>query len=288
MQSTAPVGPMSMMIDIQHLPSDVTVDALAGRWRIHQRQRGHRWSIDDLLTAHVACIACPHPSRHLDLGCGIGSVLMLCTWKMREGACQHVGIEAQEQSVTLCRASLALNAITDRVQVRHADFRDSQALSLDERFDLVTGTPPYVPVGTGAIPRDPQRAGARIELRGGIEAYCAVAAAHLGHDGVAVLCGDGRRLERTEKAANSAALHIHEVHELIPHPDKGPLFHVVVVRATPCQRVQHSRVLARDEHGRRTAEMQRIRADFDMPPSEEDAQAAAGEYWDLETPAGRP
>src|SRR5262245_27407238 len=52
---------------------------LAGEWRILQRLDGHRWSLDDLVTAWVAAdeLAAEPPERMVDLGCGIGTVLML-------------------------------------------------------------------------------------------------------------------------------------------------------------------------------------------------------------------
>jgi len=49
---------------------------LTGAWRILQRLDGHRWSLDDLVTAWVAAAACRHtaPRDVTDLGCGIGAV----------------------------------------------------------------------------------------------------------------------------------------------------------------------------------------------------------------------
>src|SRR5512143_2988016 len=55
---------------------------LAGDWRILQRIDGHRWSLDDLVTAWFAAEHAPRPPRRFaDLGCGIGSVLMLLAWR---------------------------------------------------------------------------------------------------------------------------------------------------------------------------------------------------------------
>ena len=51
---------------------------LSGDWRIFQRIEGHRWSLDDLLTAWYGVTHAPaRVERALDLGCGIGSVLMI-------------------------------------------------------------------------------------------------------------------------------------------------------------------------------------------------------------------
>ncbi len=245
-------------------PEDATLDALAGHWRIHQRQRGHRWSVDDLLTAHVAVQAAPGARRHLDLGCGIGSVLMLVAYRLR--AATHVGIEAQAQSHLLCEASLRHNGLERRVTARLADFRRSDALDPDQRFDLITGTPPYLPVGTATMPRDSQRAHARLELRGGVEDYLAVASRHLAPDGVVVVCGDGRTPLRTNNAAALAGLHVHARVDLIPFPGKTALFHVVTLRAVPASAPVHSQLLARTAQHRRTRALQDVRAGFDMPP----------------------
>lgn len=251
-------------------PDDVTLDALAGPWRIHQRKRGHRWSVDDLLTAHVAVTEAPDAPTHLDLGCGIGSVLMLVAYKLRHA--RHVGIEAQAQSHALCLRSLAHNALQDRVQARLGDFRESPPTVEGERFVLVTGTPPYLPVGTATRPRDDQRAHARLELRGGVEDYCLVGARHLLPGGTLVLCADGRTPDRTRRAAAAAGLHIHRWLLLIPHPRKGPLLHVVAMRAEPREGAESTAdLLARDVNGKRTPQMQQVRAFFDMPAMPGDA-----------------
>ncbi|HYY05809.1 MAG TPA: hypothetical protein VE997_04480 [Candidatus Limnocylindria bacterium] len=63
---------------------------LAGDWRILQRLDGQRWSLDDLVTAW--CAAEQMPASVLDLGCGIGAVLMLLAWRWPR--VRAVGIEA--------------------------------------------------------------------------------------------------------------------------------------------------------------------------------------------------
>ena len=57
------------------------------------------------------------------------------------------------------------------------------------------------------MPADAQRAAARFELRGGIEAYCEVAARHLAPDGALSLVMDAERPERYERAIVDAGLH---------------------------------------------------------------------------------
>src|SRR6476659_49376 len=129
------------------VPADETFDAISGHFRLFQLRDGHRFSTDDVLTAWYGTSWAPSASRVLDLGSGIGSVGMIAAWRLR-GA-QFVTIEAQEESVRLARKSAAYNGLESRYEVRCADFRDDGALASNERFDLVLGSPPYFPVGTG-------------------------------------------------------------------------------------------------------------------------------------------
>src|SRR3990172_8119041 len=87
---------------------------LAGEWRILQRLDGHRWSLDDLVTAWVAAdeMGAEPPGQMVDLGCGIGAVLLLLAW--RWPALRAVGIEAQAASVELARRSLTWNGAEER------------------------------------------------------------------------------------------------------------------------------------------------------------------------------
>ena len=67
---------------------------------------------------------------HLDLGTGIGSVLMMMAWRFHpfhapdnRGAAivQSLGVEAQEDHANLARRSIALNGCSDTCRVVHAD-----------------------------------------------------------------------------------------------------------------------------------------------------------------------
>jgi tRNA1(Val) A37 N6-methylase TrmN6 len=63
--------------------------------------------------------------------------------------------------------------------MRQGDFRESGALRSEERFDLVLGSPPYFPPGSGVEGDHPQKIACRFELRGTVADYCAVASRHL-------------------------------------------------------------------------------------------------------------
>jgi tRNA1(Val) A37 N6-methylase TrmN6 len=157
-------------------------DALAGHFRIHQLEGGHRYSTDDVLVAWYGTAFGPRADRVLELGSGIGSVGMIAAWRL-PGA-RFVTIEAQEESVALARRSAAFNGLLDRYEIRHGDFRDPAVIGASERFDLVLGSPPYFPEGTGPMGDHPQKRACRFELRGGIEDYCSVASRHLAPAGM--------------------------------------------------------------------------------------------------------
>ncbi len=191
-----------------HLPDidePVTLDRIAGDWHIHQLARGHRFSTDDMVTAWLAVEHHPSPRRHLDLGTGVGSVGTMVLWHRlgRPDAAEGrsrvdpelplplmVGIEAQEVSHRLNRHTLRRADLEDVVELRHFDFRNPAALPPSEHhtYDLVTGSPPYFPLGKGVVSPHPQRAACRMELRGDVFDYCRAAVQALSRDGLLCIC----------------------------------------------------------------------------------------------------
>jgi tRNA1(Val) A37 N6-methylase TrmN6 len=186
------------------VPPDESLDALSGHFRIFQLRAGHRFSTDDLLTAWYGTTWAPSAARVLDLGSGIGSVAMVAAWRL-PGA-RFVTIEAQPESVRLARKSAAYNGLDERYEIREADFRSHDALRDGERFDLVLGSPPYFPIGTGIEGDHPQKVACRFELRGDIADYAGVAAAHLAPGGVFACVFPEDQRERVERAARDAGL----------------------------------------------------------------------------------
>lgn len=163
------------------LEAGETLDAISGHFRLFQLQNGHRFSTDDVLTAWYGASWCPSAARVLDLGSGIGTVGMIVAWRL-SGA-RVVTVEAQEESVRLARKSCRWNGLEDRYEIRQGDFRESGVLKAEERFDLILGSPPYFPAGSGILSEHPQKVACRFELRGDIADYCAIAARHLSAGG---------------------------------------------------------------------------------------------------------
>ncbi len=240
---------------------------LSGDFRILQRLDGHRWSVDDLITAWYAItrVAATPPRRIIDLGCGIGTVLLFTTWRFPQAS--STGIEAQELSAGMAARSVAWNGVDDRCQVRHADLRDRDARADLGPADLVTGTPPYLPKGTGLESEHDQRGACRFEYRGGIEDYCLAAAELLAPDAPFVACFDARGRTRVEKAAANAGLAIQSYRDIIPKEGKPPLFSVFSASRGEkvAALVDEPPICIRDRQGRFTDEFGAICREMGMP-----------------------
>ena len=185
------------------VPPDETLDAISGHFRIFQLRDGHRFSTDDVLTAWYGTSWVPTASRVLDLGSGIGSVGMIAAWRLP--AARFVTIEAQDDSVRLARKSATYNGLESRYEIRHTDFRAAEALDSDETFDLVLGSPPYFPLGTGVEGDHPQKVACRFELRGDITDYTRIATTHLAAGGVFACVFPEDQRGRLEAAARATA-----------------------------------------------------------------------------------
>ena len=196
-----------------------TLDAISGHFRLFQLRDGHRFSTDDILTAWYGTTWCPTARTALDLGSGIGTVGMICAWRL-PGA-TFVTVEAQSESVALAKKSARYNGLTERYEIREGDFRSEvtdagradlpvslPALRANEKFDLVTGSPPYFPLGDGVQSEHPQKLACRFELRGNINDYCATAVKHLASGGffACVFPHEPAQLARMEAAAKKSDL----------------------------------------------------------------------------------
>lgn len=236
----------------------LTDDLLTREVRVFQRKKGHRFSSDDVATAFVAYQAAPRARRVLDMGCGLGSVLLQLAWKLPEASLS--GVEAQAQSFELLQRNVARSGFSQRVRIAHGDLRDVALMStFGSAFDLITGTPPYFPPPAALEAEDEQRAYARIEYRGGIEAYIDAGARLLSDDGVMVLCGDARAGERTSLACRNAGLTIHARCDVLPRAQRAALFSVWTLKRSVGECLVSSLTL-RSGSGEPTDDAQRLRA----------------------------
>ncbi len=219
-----------------------TLDALSGHFRIFQLKKGHRFSTDDLLAAAYGTLWAPTTQRVLDLGSGLGTVAMVAAWRL-PGA-SFVTVEAQEESVRLARKSIAYNGLERRFDVRLGDFRQG-ALSADERFDLILGSPPYFPPGSGVLGDHPQKIACRFEMRGSIHDYCETASRHLAPAGWFACVFPIQPLEQEKRvfdAARAAGLSVVRMRPVALKEGEPPLLGVfAMVRSEDLPEAQRER-----------------------------------------------
>lgn len=198
-----------------------TLDAISGHYRLYQLRKGHRFSTDDVTLAWYGTSWSASVRNVLDLGSGIGSVAMVAAWRLT-GA-KFVTVEAQEASVALARKSARYNGLDDRFDIRLGDFRADAVVAADEKFDLVFGSPPYFPLGTGVEGDHPQKIACRFETRGGIEDYCLKAAAHLSLGGWFACVFPEEQRSRVKAAAAASGLKIVRHRAVIAREGEPPL-----------------------------------------------------------------
>ncbi len=216
--------------------------ALTSDYRLIQRYRGHRYSVDDMLVARLAASHAAHPRRILDLGCGLGSVLLMLAWRFPRATL--VGIEAQPEHVSLARRNVLINGCEDRVTVLQGDLRYDEVFGVEQDgFDLVTATPPYFDPRASTVCSDPQRAHAQWELRGGIEDYALAASKSLSQYGLFVTCAAPTPEHRAPRAFERAGLHPLWHRDVLPKPDKPPFLSLwVAVRDARRDNASHSSI----------------------------------------------
>jgi len=211
-----------------------TLDAISGYFRIFQLAAGHRFSTDDVLTAWYGTTWCPCARAVLDLGSGIGSVGMIAAWRL-PGA-RFVTVEVQTESVRLARKSARWNGLEARYEIREGDFREQGVVRHDEQFDLILGSPPYFPPGTGILGEHPQKIACRFEQCGTILDYCQVTARHLAPGGVFACVfpiEPGTQASRVREGADAAGLTLVRQRPVVLREGERPLLGLFgMMRAT--------------------------------------------------------
>jgi len=247
-----------------------SLDYLCGWFRIFQYERGHRYSTDDVLTAWYATQWAPRVSRAADLGSGIGSVALICAWRL-PGA-TFCTIEAQAMSARLARKSIRYNGVESRFTVHEGDLRSS-ILETEQPFDLVTGSPPYWPASAATGAAHPQAVPARIEIRGSVFDYAAAASRLLATGGMFVFVFPYIQHERAEEAVMSNGLVLLRRRDVVFKEGEPPMISLfAAMRAADLppgrQPWIEPPLIIRTESGSVHPEYAAIRISFGFPPGD--------------------
>lgn len=243
---------------------DETLDPLSRKLWILQHKRGHRATSDDVLLAGFGVQAAPNAKRLLDLGSGKGTVALYCLSVLPE--LSAIGLEAVESAHLLAKRNARLNHLENRYDPRFADLRDDTILQGELDFDLILGAPPFMPMGTGVLPANEERAAGRFEIRGGIESYVACVAIHLSEAGRAVLLMDGHGAERGKSAILNANLSLIEQISILPRPGEPATFTVYICARHSNEPTTNRVFTMRNASGDAwSSEYQALRDQLDLP-----------------------
>lgn len=98
----------------------------------------------------------------LDIGTGTGIIPLLMSAKY---GCAHLtGLEIQEESADMARRSVAMNRLTDKIDIVTGDVKEADKIFKSASFDCITCNPPYMIGQHGLTNPDAPKAIARHEV----------------------------------------------------------------------------------------------------------------------------
>jgi len=198
------------------------IDILSGNYIIYQPEKGQRYSTDDMLVAWLAVKSAKKllssTKSFLDLGSGLCSVPMIFLWAFPET--EGYGIEISRSRFMLGEKSLEANGLSSRFKLLHADIRNK---FLNEKFNVITSSPPYYRKNEGPVSPDKDKAGVRFELNGTIFDYFKSASHHIEESGFFTTVYPFQYTERVFDAAKKHDFYCDLKIDVIPKKTKPPL-----------------------------------------------------------------
>ena len=140
---------------------DERIDELGRKgYRIIQNTKTFCFGIDAVLLAGF--VQAGPSARVADLGCGNGILPLLLEGRDKGGS--FAALEIQPEMAALARRNMALNQLTDKVQVVEGDLKEASRLLGKNAFDAVVSNPPYIKLGSGLLNPGEAKALARHEI----------------------------------------------------------------------------------------------------------------------------
>lgn len=143
------------------LKPDERIDELhRNNYKIIQNEKKFCFGMDAVLLSGFARVK--QKESVLDLGTGTGIIPILLEAKT-EGK-HFTGLEIQEESVDMAKRSVALNGLSEKIDIIQGDIKEATGIFGAASFDVVTSNPPYMNSNHGLTNPELPKAIARHEI----------------------------------------------------------------------------------------------------------------------------
>jgi len=234
---------------------EITEDAvLDGRVRLRQPARGYRAGVDAALLA-AACDARPG-ERVVEAGCGTGAALLAAA--VRRPEARFVGVERDPGAAALARENVALNGLSERVEILEGDVADRSSPLSQAAFDAALANPPFFDDPGALRAPSPSRRGAWIAEEG-LAAWTGFLVKSVREGGTITVIHRADRLADllAALAPRAGSFQVRPVHPFADEPAKRVLVRAVKAGRAPLKLLPPL-VLHEREGGKHTAAAEAI------------------------------
>ncbi|MEG6585227.1 tRNA1(Val) (adenine(37)-N6)-methyltransferase [Dendrosporobacter sp. 1207_IL3150] len=198
-------------------PGERLDDLIINNMKIIQHEDEFRFSLDAVLLAHFATLK--HGSAVIDLGTGTGIIGLLLAAR---GAGFVTGIEINQRVAEMASRSVALNGLSQKMDVINADLCNVKGYLSQGKYDLVVSNPPYRPVGGGLINPSGSLAIARHEVKASLDDIIAAARHLVKYRGRFAMIHLPERMAEILKKMSNADLEPKRLQVIYPKADSKP------------------------------------------------------------------
>ena len=196
---------------------DTTYDGLLNRRvTLEQPKKGFRVAMDTVFLA--AAVPAQAGQRVLELGCGVGGVLLCLATRVPD--LSILGIEIQPDLAALCARNIERNGFEKKIRVEVGDVTRLACAGRPppiELFDHILMNPPYHDEKTHTSSAHPVKRTANTEKDGDLDAWLQTAAHALKPEGMLTLIHRADRHDAIHEALHTAGLAVQDSLALLPH-----------------------------------------------------------------------
>ena len=148
-------------MDIKINKNETLDDLQIAGLRIIQKEGGFKFGTDAVLLSDFSKDIKSKNTLDLCTGTGIVPILMSAKTKTPK----FLGIEIQEDFCDIAKRSVELNNLSERIEIKCADLKDSLTFLEKRSFDLITCNPPYMKKDSAILNENDEKIIARHEVK---------------------------------------------------------------------------------------------------------------------------